>query len=524
MQDSASDLLMNTFFDNGVARSGQAEFRVRTRIRNASQSACWWFCLLIPLMPGRQSDALADDASSPVVNKIDRRLANAAESKRWTAVASLVEMGVRVNESQPDGMTALHWAVYHGDEKSVRLLIDAKCDVNVATRYEVTPLAIACQLGRAESVERLLAGGADVNATLPGGVTLLMTACRTGSAEVVRHLLKSKARINAAERRGQTALMWATAEGHAAVMDLLIKVGADLNASTSNGFSAIMFAARQGHIDAVKRLLAAGVDVNTAMYPKSKGNRTPRGGTSVLQLAVESGHFELALLLVQNGADPNDQRSGFTPLHALSWVRKPDRGENAKGDPSPRGSGRLTSLGFIRELVHAGADVNTRLNKGTGGRAVLNKRGATPFLLAAKTADIPFMKLLLELGADPTIPNAEGCMPIAAAAGIGVRAVGEEAGTEPEVIETIDFLMKLGADVNAKDQNGETAMHGAAYRNFPLVVASLAKHGADPAVWNQKNKHGWTPAMIASGKRPGSFKPSPKTIRALRAAMAFTED
>lgn len=383
---------------------------------------------------------------------------------------------------------------------------------------------IACHPGDADAAELLIAAGADVNATLPGGETMLMVACRTGNLDVVRHLVRSKARVDAKERRGQTALMWAAAEGHADVVDLLIESGADVDASTSKGFSALMFAAREGRMDVVSRLLSAGVDVNSTMNPRSKGNRTPRAGTSALQMAVESGHFELALFLVQKGADFNDQRSGFTPLHALSWVRKPDRGENEKGDPSPRGSGRVTSLNFVSELVRAGADVNARLRKGTGGRAVLNWRGATPFLLAAKTADLPLLKLLLGLGADPTIPNTDGCTPIMAAAGIGVRAVGEEAGTESEVLETIDFLVDLGADVNAKDRNGETAMHGAAYRNYPQVVGLLSEHGAAPAICNQKNRYGWTPEMIASGKRPGSFKPSPETIRALRTVMADLTD
>lgn len=503
--------------------SEQTESDTRARRRKRSQSLSAYLCLIV-LLGSLPAAARANDAKPADERAAVTRLPDAAESKSWTEVASLVEQGVGVDESQPDGMTALHWAVFHGDLKPIRLLIDSKCDVNATTRYQVTPLSIACQLGRADSVKQLLAAGADVNAMLPGDVTLLMIAARTGNADCVRHLLEKKADVNAAERQGQTALMWAAAEGHVEVLDPLIKAGANLDRSTQKGFSAIMFAARQGHNAAVRRLLAAGVDPNTAMHPKSSGNRTPRDGTSALQLAVESGHFELAMILVQEGADPNDQRSGFTPLHALSWVRKPDRGENEKGDPSPRGSGRLTSLEFVKELVRAGADVNTRLEKGSGGRAVLNKRGATPFLLAAKTADVPFMKLLLELGADPTIPNAEGCMPIMAAAGIGVRAVGEEAGTETEVIEAIDFLVKLGANTNAKDENGETAMHGAAYRNFPEVVASLAKHGADPAVWNQKNKHGWTPTMIAAGKRPGSFKPSPETILALKTAMAIVEN
>ena len=106
-----------------------------------------------------------------------------------------------------------------------------------------------------------------------------------------------------------------------------------------------------------------------------------------------------------------------------------------------------------------------------------------------------------------------------AAAGIGVRAVGEEAGTEPEVIEAIDFLVGVGLEVNTIDKNKETAMHGAAYRNFPDVVDCLAKHGAVSKHWDHKNKWGWTPVMIAQGHRPGSFKPSPVTVEALQRAM-----
>jgi ankyrin repeat protein len=285
----------------------------------------------------------------------------------------------------------------------------------------------------------------------------------------------------------------------------------------------MMFAAREGRMEVVRRLVRAGVDVNEAMHPKASGGRVPRDGTSALLLAVESGHFELARSLVAEGADPNDQRSGFTPLHVISWVRKPNRGENPDGDPPPRGSGNLTDLQFVRALVEAGADVDARLQAGKGGRAVLNLRGATPLLMAARTADVPLMKTLLDLGADPQLTNVDDSTPVMAAAGVGVRAVGEEAGTEPEVLEALEFLLDLGGDVNAKDKNGETAMHGAAYRNFPLVVRFLAEHGADPVVWNQKNAYGWTPVMIAQGQRPGSFKPSPETVDALRAALRASE-
>lgn len=109
-----------------------------------------------------------------------------------------------------------------------------------------------------------------------------------------------------------------------------------------------------------------------------------------------------------------------------------------------------------------------------------------------------------------------------AAAEVGVRSVDEEAGTEPEVVEAIDYLVSLGADVNTVDENKETAMHGAAYRNFPLAVARLAKHGADSKFWDHKNKSGWTPFMIAQGHRPGSFKPSRVTEATLREASSIS--
>ena len=103
--------------------------------------------------------------------------------------------------------------------------------------------------------------------------------------------------------------------------------------------------------------------------------------------------------------------------------------------------------------------------------------------------------------------------------GIGGAEADEVAGTEPEVLEAAQLLLKLGADVNAVDANGETAMHGAAYKNDPKVVQFLADHGAKVEIWNKKNKYGWTPLAIAEGHRPGNFKPSAETIAAFHRVM-----
>ena len=279
---------------------------------------------------------------------------------------------------------------------------------------------------------------------------------------------------------------------------------------------------REGRTDVVRILLKAGADVNEAMQPKRSAGRAPARGTTPLILAVENGHFELAVVLLEAGADPNDQRSGFTALHTLTWVRKPNRGDDESGDPAPIGSGNLSSLQFVEKLVEHGADVNARLKRGASGRGVLSRAGATPFLLAAMTADVPLMKALVKLGADPRLPNAQHCTPLMAAAGVGCLAPGEEAGTEDEAIEAVKLALELGNDVNAVDDNGETAMHGAAYKSFPRVVQLLADKGAKIEVWNRKNKYGWTPLSIAEGHRPGNFKPSPETIAALQRVSAGT--
>jgi ankyrin repeat protein len=448
-------------------------------------------------------------------------LADAAEKSDLAAVRTLLKSHPDVNVAQADGMTALHWAVYRGNVEVAKLLIQHKANVAATNLYGVASLSLACQHGNGAMVELLLDHGANPNTIQRGGETALMTAARTGQPGPVKALLKRGAEVNARERRGQTALMWAAAEGNADVVELLIQAGADIHAMLpDSGFTPLLFAAREGRSEVARTLLKAGVDVNAATEPHKPGGKIPAKGTSALILAVENGHFELAIDLVKAGADPNDQRSGYTPLHMMSWVRKPPRGED-NGAPPPTGSGRLSSLQFVRDLVKQGADVNARLKTGKGGLGLYNKLGTTPFFMASATADVPLMKLLVELGADPLIKNADGCTPLIAACGIHVGSdqATEVAGEEPEVLEAAELLLKLGAKINDLDANGETAMHGAALKNLPRVIQFLADHGANPEVWNTKDKSGWTPLMIAHGYRPGNFKPSLETIEAIQKVM-----
>lgn len=445
---------------------------------------------------------------------------DAAEKADWKTVEQLLKDGADANGVQADGMTALHWASQHDHLETAARLLKAGAKVRAANQFGVTPLSLACVNGSGKMAALLLGEGADPQTTLKGGETVLMTAARTGRPEPVAALLEKGAKVDAADGKGQTALMWAAADGHTEVVNLLLKSGANATLRLKSGFTPLLFAARNGKADVVKALLKAGVDPNEAIETKAgRGRGMAKNGTSALLLAVENGHFELAMALVEAGANPNDLRSGDGPLHALTWVRKPHRGDGEDGMPAPQGSGRLTSLEFARELVKRGADVNLALGKGASSAGGIAAEGATPFLLAARRADVPYLKLLAELGADPARGNKDGCTPLMTAAGLGTLAPTEEAGTEEESIEAVRYLLSKGADVNVVDKNGETATHGAAYKSLPRMVKLLAESGAKIDVWNRKNRHGWTPVLIAEGFRPGNFKPSVETLAALHDVM-----
>jgi len=181
----------------------------------------------------------------------------------------------------------------------------------------------------------------------------------------------------------------------------------------------------------------------------------------------------------------------------------------------------MDSAEIVRRLAAHGANLNARMTKRTSfGSSALNMVGATPFLMAARTGDAELMRLLAKLGADPLLTTNEKTTPLMAAAGVGTRSPGEDAGTESECLEAVKVALELGNDVNAVDARGETVMHGVAYKQFPAVAQYLIDHGAKIEIWNQKNKYGWTPLRIAVGvHRTGNFRTAEPTAAVLRKAM-----
>jgi uncharacterized protein len=446
-----------------------------------------------------------------VRSSADVTLVQAVKNGDAAAVRALVKAKADSNSADPDGTTALHWAVQNANAEMVDLLIRSGARVATANRYGVTPLSLACTTGNAAMVERLLAAGADPNGALPDGETALMTAARTGSVETVKALIARGANVRARERRkGQTALMWAAAENNVAAIRALVEAGADVNErSTGGSFTPYLFAIRGGHVEAARALIDAGVDVNQALTD----------GTSALVLAVVNAHYELAAALLDKGADPNASKQGWTALHQIAWSRRHNAGFNL---PGPVATGGLSSLDLVRKLVQKGANVNARITKEPrdGNRNQLNRIGGTPFLMAAKSDDVPLMRALLENGADASLTTNRGTTALMAAAGVGIWAPGENPGTHEEALAAVTLALEVGGGkVNDVDQDGETALHGAVYRGGAIpVIQFLIDKGATLDV---KNKKGWTPVIVADGVEytPAVLKRYPEAAALLRKTL-----
>ncbi len=478
--------------------------------------------------------ALMSAACYAAANGASTALVEAARNQDKEALRTLLKQKIDVNAAEPDGTTALHWAAHWNDSESVDLLLKAGAIPKLANRYGATPLSEAAAYASGAVVERLLKAGADPNTiSTTQGETVLMTAARAGNEDAVKTLLDHGAYVDARETyRGQTAAMWAAAEGHAGVIRLLAAHGADLNVRSLDhdtrppkieagtplapifrgGLSALHYASRQGEIEAVKALLDAHADIN----------QQDSDGNTALVLAILNAHYDLAELLIDRGADVNlGNQDGRAPLftaidmHDADWSPRPARRETSAA----------TSMDVIKSLLAHKANVNAQLTaaspivkvaQDTGDRTL--SAGATPFLRAARSADVEVMKLLLDHGADPKLANKDGYNALLAAAGVSWN--DHIKGSEAQALEAVKLCVDKGLDVNAATDKGDTALHGAALRGADSIVKFLVEKGGRLDV---QNKQKLTPLDVAMGKVSGTGgapgEPHESTVKLIQSLL-----
>ena len=459
----------------------------------------------------------------------DERLAQAAAQADLQLVRQLLAARADVNAPDADGTTALHWAVWADHPETVAELLRAGATATSPNAFGVTPIYTAAERGNARIIRRLLAAGAKANGVDRSGETVLMAAVRSGSVDAVTAARRSgRRRQRGGSELGHSVLMLAVRSDNAPIVKLLLTRGATLDARTRvgakpaarppgagggshgvgivrsgvppqgeqlptpGGMTPLLYAARDGSFDAARVLIEAGAELNA----------TDPNGMTPLMMAITNGKIPVAQMLVDKGADVRAADwYGRTALWAAVEIRNLDMRSGA----TDNGIDRDGALRLIASIIDKGADVNARVKEFPPQRRHLlplaslewvDFTGQTAFIRAAQSADVPVMKLLLSKGADPKITTFNGTTALMAAAGVN-WVIGQTYSESPaRWLEAVQLCLELGLDVNALNEMGLGAVHGAANRGSDDIIELLARRGARLDV---ADKQGRTPYAWAEG-------------------------
>ena len=421
-------------------------------------------------------------------------------------IEKLIKAGGNPNETGPNGETPLMYAARNGNPTAVKALIVAKADVNAKEKLRgTTPLMWAAEQAHPEAIAALVAAGADVslrsNNDTKGGGAYLAPTVRARLGQQGQEDQKG-AFAGGGARQGNQGKNGGQAKGKAAPAPAAAGTPEDAVAAAdaaaaelsfgrqrdTNGgaLTALVFAARQNCIECAKILLDAGANVN----------QTTNYGWTPLLTATQNRDYKLGALLLERGANPNLRNNGgWSPLYLATDNRNIELGDY----PTPKAD--MDQLEYIKLLLSKGADPNVRVcgNRPAAPAALgtaptctgdstetrtnftmqwLQEDGATPFLRAAQSSDVELMKVLLAAGADPKLMTAHNVTALSVASGIAwVEGVTFE-WSRPKNAETVKMLLDLGVNVNQADEEGRTALHGAAHKGRNEIVQMLVDAGA----------------------------------------------
>lgn len=471
------------------------------------------------------------------------------------AVESLLEGGANANARSTNGVTPLHFGAAAGEIDGVLALLAHGAEVDATeSASEQTPLIFAASANRVEAVEALLDAGADpAHAT-----TVIDVSARSAEDRGLRDLRNQRkvlewdrgfveggyGRPPAEEPEEESEEGDAEedeeaedVEEEAEAEEPVARLSFPQLIDKKGGLTALLHASRQGQMESVETLVRRGADID----------QQSADGTSPLLIATINGHFDLAVRLLELGADPNvASDAGATALYGAinlqwgptSWYPQP----NAFKQQS------TSYLELMESLLQAGADPDARLERElwytefNTPRLSTSHWGATAFWRAAYGTDVEAMSLLVEYGADPNLPSrkkpggafdypdeneesvydeppipvggpAEYPIHVGSGAGYGLGFAGNAHRHRPDGwMPTIKYLVEeLGADVNARDHQGYTPLHNAASRGDNEVIRYLVEMGADVSV---VSRYGQTAADMANGPYQ-RIQPFPETLALL---------
>ena len=353
--------------------------------------------------------------------------------RQQDSVKILLEAGSNPNIASADGYTCLNVAVLQRcSKKMIRAIIDHGVDVNAVGKDNRTALILACEQNNADAINVLLNAGADTGIANTDGNTCLHAAVNENSSrDILQALIDHGADVNAENMNNTTPLMMACWDGNVDPVDALLNAGADPNITDPNGDSCIHFAVHgECSIEAIQAIVDHGADVNAANI----SNET------ALIISCENGNLDAISVLLNAGADPGiANATGDTCLHAAVYGG--------------------CSIEVLHSLLDHGADVNAT-----------NKNNVTALMIACLKGNADAIDALLNAKADTSIATTYG------------ETLIHQAVMEDYNKEVLHSVINYGVDVNATNINNVTALMIACDKGNLDAINVLLNAGADPNI------------------------------------------